>query len=222
MTRLGLGMAAACAALGGAAHAQGVEISAFGGVNFAEERIDDTVVDVDLVGFGPVFSGARIENDLDAGATLGAAAGWRWEPDEVSFLSVIVEGEVAYRSIDDQTLANLISAPNAPAPAFTGENFDTLSFGPNVRAKFTLPLGWFAYAGGGLGVAIQDLNGDDDAGVYGQGMIGGGFRLFDTMELGIEYRAFATRRELRLGGSPVVLDVDTVSNEILGRVSFSF
>jgi OmpA-OmpF porin, OOP family len=137
-------------------------------------------------------SPSTLNADFDTGWGVGGAGGFGFDN------GLRVEGEVTYRYND----LNKISA-SGTSFALPDTSVSSLAFMAN--GYYDIPTGskWTPYVGGGVGLAIDhasaDLSSsggpnfsDTEAEFAYQGIAGIGYQITDAVNIGIEYRYFAT------------------------------
>ncbi len=221
MAKFGV-MAAASALVLTAAGAQaGPFARGFAGVSTDAEYDFDTFAS-SFDGFDdPVFVTSEI--DLDAGFAVGGSAGYKF--DAFPIVSIIPEGEVAYRRNNVGRQRTVFDFPDdIPDDVVFGdteEEAEMITFGANLRFRVDLPLSLFGYLGGGGGALMASDLGtlDSQIGRYYQGLVGGGFAISESLEFTVEYRYVDGR--FTVDGDPD-RDLDYSAQDVLLGVTFNF
>jgi OOP family OmpA-OmpF porin len=131
------------------------------------------------------------EVDYDTSWGLGGAAGYSFDS------GFRAEAEVTYRG-NDVSGFSFNGAPTFPASDADASDW---AFMANGYYDFNTGTRWTPYVGGGVGLALDHIEGSAGPG-FGisdtqsefayQGIAGVGYQLTDQLNLGVEYRYFAT------------------------------
>ena len=212
-----LATAAVAALIAGApAHAEGLYVGAFGGVNFLSEA--DGTADA-----GGGYN-INLEVESDTGWAAGAAVGYGFD------FGLRAEGEVAYRM-------DGLDQANAGPIAFDLDG-DTTALSIMGNLWFDIPLSGPVrpFVGGGVGMAQVSLN-DVEVRAIGPGtfvddsdwvfayQLGGGiaYQVAPGVEVTAEYRYFATDNpEYELEAVPVDAEYEYGSHSVLLGVRYTF
>ncbi len=147
--------------------------------------------DVQLCGSG-TCSPFALRADFDTGWGVGGAGGYGFDN------GFRLEGEATYRNNDLNKLS--VSGSSAALP---DTSVSSLAFMAN--GYYDIPTGskWTPYVGGGVGVALDHASAnlpcacgtnfsDTETEFAYQGIAGVGYQLTDAVNIGVEYRYFAT------------------------------